>query len=145
LVRDTGSQGFQGSADYLSLLAPENLISGLIERLRKAPTVMREAKDLLRASQTYLLEADNSHVVEDLKRIKKGRKLSPVLLIRGHAPHGITLTIADGYHRICASWHWNEDELVACRLADFAPPRNKIRPTLRAARSLRASESVRQR
>ena len=50
-----------------------------------------EAKDLLRASQTHLLDEDDPHVAENLKRIKKGKKLSPVLLIRGNAAAGVTL------------------------------------------------------
>ena len=106
--------------DYLSLVLADNELSGLIAALGNAPTIKRDAKDLLRASQTHLLEEDNTHVAKNLKRIKKGKKLSPVLLIRGDAPKGVTLTIADGHHRICASWYWNENEPVACRLVEFA-------------------------
>ena len=74
----------------------------------------------MRASQTHLLEKDNPHVAASLKKIKKGKKLSPVLLVRGNGAHGVTLMIADGQHRICASWHWDEDEPVACCLASLA-------------------------
>ena len=71
---------------------------------------------MLRASQTHLLDNDDFHVAENLKKIKKGKKISPVLLIRGDALRGVTLTIADGHHRICASYHWNEQMPIACRL-----------------------------
>jgi hypothetical protein len=113
--------------DYLSLVLPDNELGGLIAALDNAPTIKHDAKDLLRASQTHLLEEDNSHVAENLKRIKKGKKLSPVLLIRGDAPKGVTLTIADGHHRICASWYWNENEPVACRLVEFDTSRKTKR------------------
>jgi hypothetical protein len=33
----------------------------------------------------------------------------------------VALTIADGYHRICASYHLDEDADIPCRIAD--PPR----------------------
>jgi hypothetical protein len=87
--------------------------------LREAPTVQREGKDLLRASQTHLLDEDNPHVAVDLKKIRKGKKLSPVLLVRGDAKHGVTLTIADRQHRICASWHWDENAPVSCCIVDL--------------------------
>ena len=102
---------------YLSLLFSEAETRKLVQRLRRAPTTLREGKDLLRASQTHLLEKDNPHVAADLKKIKKGKKLSPVLLVRGDGRKGITLTIADGQHRICASWHWDENAPVACCIA----------------------------
>ena len=51
------------------------------------------------------------------KKIDKGKKLSPVLLVRGNARMGVPLIIADGHHRICASWYWDEDTPVACCIA----------------------------
>ena len=120
------SKDLKAASDYLSLLVTEDQLGSLISRFRRSPTIMHEAKDLLRASQTTLLDDDDPHVAENLKRIKKGKKISPVLLIRGNAAAGITLTVADGHHRICASWYWNENEPVACRIVDF-PPRHQPR------------------
>jgi hypothetical protein len=93
----------------------------LVKRLRAAPTIEYEAKDILQASQTHLLDDNNPDVAQDLKKIKKGKKLSPVLLVRGVGERGVTLTIADGYHRICASWNWDEKCPVACCLVDLHP------------------------
>lgn len=104
---------------YLTLLFSDKDTKSIVARLRAAPTVEYAAKDLLRASQTHLLDKDNPHVANDLKKIKKGKKLSPVLLLKGNGNKGVTLTIADGYHRICASWHWNETLLVACCLVEL--------------------------
>jgi hypothetical protein len=113
-------EDYKAAERYLGLLFTGADSVRLVKALRAAPCDEYAAKDLLRASQTHLLDEDNPHVAEDLKKIKKGKKLSPVLLIRGNAKAGVTLTIADGYHRICASWQWNEKLPVACCLVDLA-------------------------
>jgi hypothetical protein len=59
-------------------------------------------------------------VAKDLKKVKAGDKLSPVLTVRGNVRTGQALTIADGYHRICASYHLDENEDIPCRLVDLA-------------------------
>jgi hypothetical protein len=105
---------YAAAHDYLTLLFSEAAARTLVQRLRKAPVVTRQAKDLLRASQIQLLEKNNPHVARDLKKAVKGKKLSPVLLVRGDGKQGVTLVIADGYHRICASWYLGEDAPVAC-------------------------------
>jgi hypothetical protein len=63
-----------------------------------------------------LLSADNVHVKKDLAKVAAGKRLSPVLLVRGRGDKGIPLTVADGYHRICASHHLDENADVSCRL-----------------------------
>ena len=45
-----------------------------------------------------------------------GKYLSPVLVVLGRADKDVPLTIADGYHRICASHHLDENADVPCRL-----------------------------
>ena len=112
------SDDYAAAEKYLRLLFSDTEASLLTRRLRAAPTIAYEAKDLLRASQTHLLDDDNPHVAEEMRKIKKGKKLSPVLLVRGNGDRGVTLTIADGYHRICASWQWDEKCPVACCLAE---------------------------
>lgn len=109
-----------GAAEkYLSLLYSSADAKAITRDLKSAKTEEYAAKDLLRASQTHLLDEDNPHVHDELKKIKKGTKLSPVLVVRGDGRAGVTLTIADGHHRICASWHWNEDVPVACCIANL--------------------------
>jgi hypothetical protein len=91
----------------------------LVDALRTAKTVARKAKDLMRASGLPTLPADNVHVRADLDKVAAGKKLSPVLLVRGRAARGVPLTIADGYHRICASEHLDENAEIACRIVDL--------------------------
>jgi hypothetical protein len=107
---------FPAAADYLSLLAPAGDVAKVVDALRSAETIHRKAKDLLRASRLGLLPADNVHVKKDLAKVHAGKRLSPVLLVRGRGDKGISLTVADGYHRICASHHIDEDADVPCRL-----------------------------
>jgi hypothetical protein len=47
--------------------------------------------------------------------------LSPVLLVRGTLRPEVPLIVADGYHRICASYHLDEDADIPCRIADLTP------------------------
>jgi len=110
---------FPAAFDYLTLLFEDAAARKLVARLRKAPTIHKKAKDLLRACRLPLLPRDNFHVANDLKKIKKGKSLSPVLLVRGNAALDLPLVVADGYHRICASWYRDENIPIACRLVSL--------------------------
>jgi hypothetical protein len=109
---------FPAASDYLSLLLSEADMRSAVDALRAAPLVRRKAKDLLRASRLALLPADNPHVVADLDKVRRGLRLSPVLLVRGSVDDDVPLTVADGYHRICASYRIDENADIPCRLAD---------------------------
>ncbi|HUZ86870.1 MAG TPA: hypothetical protein VNF26_07955 [Candidatus Baltobacterales bacterium] len=97
---------------------PPKEAAQLVRRLRTAPIVRRKAKDLLRASTLSALPPDNVHVAKDLAKVKKGGRLSPVLMVRGRLEADTPLTVADGYHRICASYHLDEDADIPCRIVD---------------------------
>jgi hypothetical protein len=104
---------FPAALDYLELLFPVNLATEIVNRLEKSKTVNKKAKDVLRASELPLLPRNNIHVKENLQKVKKGKKLSPVLLVRDGK-----LIIADGYHRLCTIYYLSEDLEVPCRIAD---------------------------
>jgi hypothetical protein len=112
---------FPAAVDYLSLLFPDVVVAATVDRLRAAPTIRRKAKDLMRASGLALLPKLDPQVAGDLKRVAAGAKLSPVLLVRGRAPAGVALIVADGYHRICASYYVDENAEIPCRLVDPPP------------------------
>lgn len=114
------AKDFEAAQRYLWLLYPAAQTQRLLHGLRSARNVEHTAKDLLRASGLPLLPRDESHVKEDLKRLGKGKPLSPVLLVRGDMSRATPLVIADGYHRICAVCHYDEDMPIACRLTAFA-------------------------
>ena len=109
-------EDYDGARDFLLLIYAEAKSNKLVDKLRKARSINRTAKDLLRASGLPLLGPDDPHVSEDLKRIHKAKALAPVLLIRGNMMRGVPLIIADGYHRICAICHYDESAPIPCRL-----------------------------
>jgi hypothetical protein len=110
---------FPAAEAYLSLLAGPDVARAVVDALRTAPTATYLAKDLLRASSLELLERDNEHVAHDLDKVKAGKLLSPVLLVRGDARHSRPLTVADGYHRICASYWIDENSPIPVRITDW--------------------------
>jgi hypothetical protein len=111
---------FPAAHDYLSLLVREDQANRLVAALRAAPVLHRKAKDLLRASGLAALPEDNVHVAKDLHKVHAGELLSPVLLVRGDISWAAALIVADGYHRICASYHLDEDADIPCRMVDLS-------------------------
>jgi hypothetical protein len=110
---------YPAAGDYLTLIAPPDVVEHLVDGLRAAEIIHQKAKDILRASELVLLDVENPHVAADLKKVKKGIELSPVLLIQGDLASDRRLQIADGYHRVCASYHVDENTDIPCRLAPF--------------------------
>jgi hypothetical protein len=107
---------FPAAGDYLSLLFDDSDTAAIVERLRSRRSSSHKAKDLLRASRLDLLPEADPAVLRDLTKVARGEKLSPVLLVR--AGTGAPLIVADGYHRICASYHLDENAAIPCRLVD---------------------------
>ena len=110
---------FPAARTYLSLIAEPTLVDKLVKLLEHAPSSTYEAKDLLRASRLPLLADDNMHVALDLSKVKRGEKLSPILLVRGRFAKNRNLVIADGYHRVCASYWLSENSPIPCRIVDL--------------------------
>lgn len=107
------AQDFPAAKAYLSLLIGLAAAGKLVKALRKGQTIQHfAAKDILRAAGLPLLAVDDSEVATDLEKVKHGIKLSPVLLVQG-----TPLWVADGYHRVCASYHLDEKEPVPCLIA----------------------------
>jgi hypothetical protein len=113
------AQDYAGASRYLDLIGTPARMKRIVAASRRAKIQMFAAKDLLRASALPLLSKDDIHVDGDLKRIRKGKPLAPVLLVRGDAACAVPLTVADGYHRICAICYFDESEPVPCILVDF--------------------------
>jgi hypothetical protein len=107
---------YDAAADYLSMIGDGAVVTKTVDALKTATTVQRKAKDILRAAQLALLPESNSHVRSDLGKISDGKKLSPILLVRGDALRSIPVHIADGYHRVCASYLTDENTPIPCRL-----------------------------
>ena len=119
---DPEDHDYDAAADYLSLISEADAIAATVDALRAADTSLRKAKDVLRAARLELLPATNPRVKTDLAKIDAGKKLSPVLLVRGKVLDGVALQIADGYHRVCASYLTDENTPIPCRLVSWQTP-----------------------
>ncbi len=107
---------YQSAEDYLSLLMSPKQAAEWSRKLAAARNDIThcKAKDLLRASQLALLGEDDKEVAADLRKVAAGVSLSPILLLRGHNHH--PLVVADGYHRVCASYWIDENTPIPCIL-----------------------------
>jgi len=109
---------YPAAESYLSLIYESHVVhnekSGLSIRLKSAPIVLFKAKDIFRASGLPLLDETNSHVRKDKKKIDSGEKLSPLLLVRD--TNNGKVVIADGYHRLCAVYLYDEDAVIPCKI-----------------------------
>jgi len=105
---------YPAALSYLTLIYNPKTAASLVTKLNKAPISEFKAKDIFRASRLSLLGADNSHVKKDRVKIKSGHSVSPLLLIRD-SPNGKVI-IADGYHRLCAVYTFDEDAMIPCQI-----------------------------
>jgi hypothetical protein len=108
-------QDCPSALSYLSLLYDKQTATTYVNKLKRAPMAEFKAKDIFRASGLSLLGISNSHVEKDRQKIQAGHELSPLLLIRDSV-HG-KVVIADGYHRLCAVYSYDEDAVVPCKIA----------------------------
>jgi hypothetical protein len=107
-------QDYPAAKSYLSLVYDEQSADSYVDKLKRAKVTTFKAKDLFRASGLPLLGVGNAHVAKDRDKIESGKRLSPVLLVRD-PPHARVI-IADGYHRLCAVYAYDEDAVIPCRI-----------------------------
>ena len=105
---------YPAAASYLSLTMDQQAAKTAAEELKNAEMTEFAAKDIFRASGLSLLGISDSHVEKDRAQIARDEKLSPLLLYRDKA-NG-KLIIADGYHRLCAVYKFDEDAMIPCKI-----------------------------
>jgi hypothetical protein len=105
---------YPAAESYLTLLFDEKAVADYAKRLRRAKLEKFKAKDIFRASGLSLLGVSNHHVERDRRKILDGKKLSPLLLVRDTVRS--KLIIADGYHRLCSVYQFDEDAWIPCKI-----------------------------
>jgi hypothetical protein len=105
---------YPAALSYLRLIYDDQTVAETVEKLRAAPMTVFKAKDIFRASNLPLLGISNERVEHDQKKIKKDIPLSPLLLVRD--TNNGKVVIADGYHRLCALYSYEEDSLIPCKI-----------------------------
>ncbi|MGA2640961.1 MAG: hypothetical protein ABSG21_08650 [Spirochaetia bacterium] len=113
-LNEPEEHNYPAALSYLSLLYDEKTAASIVGKLESAPVSTFKAKDIFRASRLSLLGVSNAHVEKDRQKIQSGRKLSPLLLTRDAALGEVI--IADGYHRLCAVYTYDEDALIPCKI-----------------------------
>jgi hypothetical protein len=106
---------YPAAKSYLMLMYDETTAALHVGKLRRARMSKFKSKDIFRASRLSLLGISNWHVKKDRKKIKAGQPLSPLLLIRDSKTGNVI--IADGYHRLCAVYSFDEDAVIPCKIA----------------------------
>jgi len=105
---------YPAAQSYLSLTFEPRVAKDLAHALEQAEMTEYAAKDIFRASELSLLGVSNSHVEKDRTRIILNEALSPLLLCR--AKDHAKLIIADGYHRLCAVYTFDENAMIPCKI-----------------------------
>ncbi len=105
---------YPAAFSYLSLIYENAKAQELITKLREAKITFFKSKDIFRASALSLLGNNNSHLESNRKKIKDKVPLSPLLLVRDSANGKVI--IADGYHRLCAVYSFDEDVEIPCKI-----------------------------
>ena len=113
-LEEPEEQDYPAAESYLRLLYSEKQVAEMVEGLKLAAVVQFKAKDIFRASQLSLLGVSNSHVEKDRQKIKNGVSLAPLLLVRDERVGRVV--IADGYHRMCAIYEFDEDAWIHCKI-----------------------------
>jgi hypothetical protein len=108
------ADNYPAAQSFLSLIVGRKAAKKLVRELGESAPVDFKAIDVLRASGETLLDVTNAHVKDNHQKILGGKALSPLLLV-AHPESGRVL-IADGYHRLCAAYSFDEDAAVPCRL-----------------------------
>ena len=105
---------YPAALSYLSLIYDEVTATHYVDSLKDASMSEFKAKDIFRASSLSLLGVSNAHVEKDQEKIRKEHELSPLLLVRD-ASNGKVI-VADGYHRLCAVYSYDEDSVIPCKI-----------------------------
>lgn len=104
--------------EYLGIFG----LGGEVRRFDRASPKTMMAKDILRATDQTPAKPQDPHVKKKMRQMKRGKKIQPVLLIWVNGALGPEprLIIADGFHRVSAAFHLDEDTEVHTLLAGAA-------------------------
>ncbi len=108
------AHNYPAALSYLSLIYDEQTAIGYVDNLKQAKLSEFKAKDIFRASNLSLLGISNTQVKKNQLKIQSGNQLSPILLVRDSVNGKVI--VADGYHRLCAIYTYDEDAVIPCKI-----------------------------
>lgn len=111
---EPAENNYPSALSYLSLIFTDREAAELVFKLKTAPLSAFKSRDIFRASGLPLLGLSQHQIEKNFKKIKLNEKLSPVLLVRDKERGKVI--VADGYHRICAVYHYNDNIIIPCKI-----------------------------
>jgi hypothetical protein len=111
--KDVEPHDYAAASSYLSIRFGESRAGKVAAELRKLPVITRRANDILRATGRIPLPLSDPGVLNDLKKVLSGERLSPVLLAEAD--------IADGYHRLSLAYALDPYATVPLKLGGVRP------------------------
>lgn len=108
------AHNYPAALSYLCLIYDEQTAVRHVSNLKQAAMSQFKAKDIFRSSGLSLLGISNTHVQKNQQKIQTGIQLSPILLVRD--PANGKVIVADGYHRLCAIYSYDEDADIPCKI-----------------------------
>ena len=101
---------FTAAESYLSLKFDKRTAKRLVTDMRNAKITVRRVNDILRACRLPALGFDDAGVRRTMEKIDSSKKLSPVLIVSLYDG----ADIADGYHRVSATYQSDPFAYVPC-------------------------------
>ena len=105
---------YPAAQSYLELIYEEAIARKYVQELRDAGMSTFMAKDIFRASALSLVGISNQRVEHDRQKVASGKLLSPLLLVRDSGNGKVI--VADGYHRLCAVYSYDESASIPCKI-----------------------------
>ncbi len=113
-LSESEAHNYPAALSYLCLIYDEQTAIRYVDSLKQAVISEFKAKDIFRASNLSLLGISNTQVKKNQQKIQSGNQLSPILLVRDSVNGKVI--VADGYHRLCAIYTYDEDAVIPCKI-----------------------------
>lgn len=113
-LNEPEAHNYPAALSYLSLIYDDKTATRYVDSLKQAVISEFKAKDIFRASSLSLLGISNTQVKKNQQKIQSGNRLSPILLVRDSVNGKVI--VADGYHRLCAIYTYDEDAVIPCKI-----------------------------
>jgi hypothetical protein len=118
--QDVAAHDYAAASSYLSIRFGESRAEKAAAELRKLPVITRRANDIMRATGREPLPLSDPGVVNELKKVLGGERLSPILVAEAD--------IADGYHRLSLAYALDPYAEVPLKLGGVTVSEPRIVP-----------------
>ena len=111
---EPANSNYPSALSYLSLIFDVDKAEEIVDRMLKVEMSEFKARDIFRASGLPLLGISQHQIQRNYQKMKLDEELSPLLLVRDKENRKVI--VADGYHRLCAVYHYHDDAIIPCKI-----------------------------